>query len=166
MILWGYRPGPLLIVESPDLFWGLVASMYIGNIVLLVMNLPLVPVFAQILRIPLGLLFPIILGVSIVGAYSVSGNMFDIGLLAAFGLIGYIMSKLDFPTAPLILGFVLGDSMERALRQSLSMSQGDPTILVDRPIAAVLLGVALIILVSPLLGRRLRAVRQKTAIAE
>jgi putative tricarboxylic transport membrane protein len=165
LILWGYRPGPLLIVESPNLFWGLVASMYIGNIVLLVMNLPLVPVFAQILRIPLGLLFPIIFGVSIVGAYSVSGNMFDIGLLAAFGLIGYVMAKLDFPTAPLILGFVLGDSMERALRQSLAMSQGDPSILVDRPIAAVLLGVAFLILISPLLGR-LKSIRQKTATAE
>ena len=117
--------------------------MYIGNVVLLIMNLPLVPVFAQILRIPIGLLFPIIFGVSIVGAYSVSGNLFDVGLLSAFGLIGYIMAKLNFPTAPLILGFVLGDSMERALRQSLSMSRGDPFILVDRPIAAVLLGVAL-----------------------
>lgn len=163
LILWGYRPGPLLIVESPDLFWGLVASMYIGNVVLLVMNLPLVPLFAQILNIPLGLLFPIILAVSVVGAYSVSGNMFDIALLAGFGLLGYVMVKLDFPSAPLVLGFVLGDSMERALRQSLSMSGGDPIILVDRPIAAGLLVVALIILLSPLVGRVRRARRDAVA---
>ncbi|WP_029356706.1 tripartite tricarboxylate transporter permease [Bosea sp. 117] len=166
LILWGYRPGPLLIVESPDLFWGLVASMYIGNVVLLIMNLPLVPLFAQILRIPLSLLFPIILAVSIIGAYSNSGNLFDVGMLTLFGLVGYVMAKLDFPTTPFVLGFVLGDSLERALRQSLSMSQGDPLILVDRPIAAVLLVVALIILVSPLLGRWNRARRDALASQE
>jgi putative tricarboxylic transport membrane protein len=157
LILWGYRPGPLLIIESPDLFWGLVASMYIGNVVLLIMNLPLVPLFAQILRVPLGLLFPMILGVSVIGAYAVSGNLFDVGMLAFFGLLGYVMMLLDFPSAPLILGFVLGDPMERALRQSLSMSGGDLTILVDRPIAAVFLVLALLILLSPLVGRLRRA---------
>jgi putative tricarboxylic transport membrane protein len=157
LILWGYRPGPLLIIESPDLFWGLVASMYIGNVVLLVMNLPLVPLFAQILRVPLGLLFPMILGVSVIGAYAVSGNLFDVGMLAFFGLLGYVMMLLNFPSAPLILGFVLGDPMERALRQSLAMSGGDLTILVDRPIAAVFLVLALLILLSPLVGRLRRA---------
>lgn len=157
LILWGYRPGPLLIIESPDLFWGLIASMYIGNVVLLIMNLPLVPLFAQILRIPLGLLFPMILGVSVVGAFAVSGNLFDVGMLAFFGVLGYVMVLLGFPTAPLILGFVLGDSMERALRQSLSMSGGDPMILIDRPIAATFLVVALLILLSPLVGRLRRA---------
>jgi putative tricarboxylic transport membrane protein len=117
------------------------------------MNLPMVGVFAQILRVPIYVLHPIILGVSIAGAYGVSGNIFDIGLLVAFGILGYAMAKLDFPSAPLILGFVLGDSMERALRQSLTMSQGDPMILVDRPISAVLLALAALILVSPLLRR-------------
>ena len=104
------------------MFWGLVASMYIGNVMLLILNLPMVPVFAQILRMPVYVLFPIILGISIVGVYGVSGRMFDLGLLAGFGLLGYVMGKLKFPTAPLILGFVLGDAMERALRQSLMMS--------------------------------------------
>ena len=104
LVLWGVRPGPLLMTESPDIFWGLVASMYIGNVVLLILNLPLVPVFAQILRLPVHVLFPIILGISLVGAYGVSGRLFDIGLLVGFGLLGYIMVKLKYPTAPLILG--------------------------------------------------------------
>jgi putative tricarboxylic transport membrane protein len=165
LILWGYRPGPLLVVESPDLFWGLVASMYIGNVVLLIMNLPLVPVFAQVLRLPLALLFPIIVGVSVVGAYSVSGSLFDVSLLAGFGLVGYAMAKLEFPTTPLILGFVLGDGMERALRQSLTMSQGDPSIFFARPITTILLAIAALVLVLPTIGRFRRARREAIADA-
>jgi putative tricarboxylic transport membrane protein len=153
LILWGVRPGPLMMEEAPDVFWGLVASMYIGNVVLLLMNLPLVPLFAQILRLPTYVLHPAILGLSIIGAYSVSSHLFDVGLLAGFGLLGYGMGKLGYPSAPLILGFVLGDAMERALRQSLMMSQGDLSILVTRPISAVLLAFAVLILVLPLLGR-------------
>jgi putative tricarboxylic transport membrane protein len=154
LIMWGYRPGPLLITDSPDLFWGLIASMYIGNVVLFLMNLPMVPLFAQILRVPVWLLFPAVLGISIVGAYSVSGSLFDIATLAAFGLLGFVMVKLEFPIAPMVLGFVLGDPLERAVRQSLSMSMGDPMILVSRPISAVILVMAALILLSPLLRRR------------
>lgn len=150
LILWGVRPGPLMIVEHPDVFWGLVASLYIGNIVLLIMNLPLVGLFAQILRVPVYVLHPTILGVAVAGAYGVSSNLFDIGLLIGFGLLGYVMSRIKFPTAPLILGFVLGIPMERAIRQSLAMSGGDPRILVERPIPAVLLVMAAIILLLPL----------------
>jgi putative tricarboxylic transport membrane protein len=161
-ILWGLRPGPLMIQDNPTLFWGLVASMYIGNVMLLVLNLPLVPLFAQILRLPAYALFPAIFGISIVGVFSVSGSLFDVWMLAAFGLLGYAMRRLDFPAAPLILGFVLGDAMERALRQSLMMSQGDPTILVSRPISAVMLALAVLILISPLFRRanawRVRAI--------
>jgi putative tricarboxylic transport membrane protein len=141
-------------------FWGLIASLYIGNLVLLVLNLPLVPLFAQILRIPLYVLFPMILGLAIVGAYSVSDNVANLMLLSAFGLLGYVMAKLDFPPAPLVLGFVLGDAMERAVRQSLTMSMGDPAILVERPIAAVMLGLAALILVAPPLLRVLRRRRR------
>lgn len=164
LILWGIRPGPLMMQDAPDVFWGLVASMYIGNVVLLLMNLPLVPLFAQILRIPAFILYPVILGISVVGAYSVSSRVFDVALLTGFGLLGYAMVKLHYPTAPLILGFVLGDAMERAVRQSLMMSQGDLTILVARPLSAVMLAAAALILVSPLVGalkrRRLRALAQ------
>ena len=164
LVLWGVRPGPLMMQEAPDVFWGLVASMYIGNAVLLLLNLPLVPLFAQILRVPVYILFPVILGISLVGAYGVSGNLFDIALLAGFGLLGYTMRKLDYPSAPLILGFVLGDAMERALRQSLMMSQGDLTILVERPLAASMLVIAALILLTPLFAQlnrwRLRAVTE------
>lgn len=153
LVLWGVKPGPLMMTESPDVFWGLVASLYIGNVMLLILNLPLVPLFAQILRIPVYVLHPLILGVSVVGAYSVSGRIFDVMLLAGFGLLGFAMSRLKFPVAPLVLGFVLGDAMERALRQSLMMSQGDLSILVSRPISAAMLIFALAILFLPLLPR-------------
>jgi putative tricarboxylic transport membrane protein len=150
LILWGFKPGPLMIQENPTLFWGLVASMYIGNVMLLVLNLPLIPLFAQILRLPAHMLFPVIFGISTVGVYSVSGSLFDVWMLSAFGLLGYAMRRLDYPAAPLILGFVLGDSMERALRQSLMMSQGDLSILVSRPISATMLILTVLILISPL----------------
>jgi putative tricarboxylic transport membrane protein len=135
--------------------------MYIGNVMLLVLNLPLVPLFAQVLRMPVYVLYPIILGVSLVGVYSASGSVFDLGLLLVFGLLGYLMRKLDYPAAPLILGLALGAGMERALRQSLMMSQGSLSILVSRPIAAAMLSLALLILLIPLFGKfnawRLRA---------
>jgi putative tricarboxylic transport membrane protein len=153
LIMWGIRPGPMMMLESPDVFWGLVASMYIGNIILLLLNLPLVPMFAQLLRAPGWVLFPLILGVCIVGGYSTSQSMFDVWLLVGFGLLGFLMTRLGFPAAPLILGFVLGDSMERALRQSLTMSQGDLSILVSRPISVVMLSCALVLLLAPLIGR-------------
>jgi putative tricarboxylic transport membrane protein len=157
LILWGFKPGPLFIQDSPQLFWGLVASMYIGNVLLLVLNLPLVAVFAQLLRIPSYAMFPLILGVSIVGVYTAASSMFQLGLLALFGLFGYAMRKLDYPSAPLVLGLVLGDSMEKALRQSLMMSQGELSILF-RPIPAGLLAVAGLLLVIPLF-KKFNAVR-------
>jgi putative tricarboxylic transport membrane protein len=161
LVLWGFKPGPLFIPENPALFWGLVASMYVGNLMLLFLNLPLVPLFAQVLRAPVYLLFPIILGISLVGVYSASGSLFDVWLLAAFGLGGYLMRKLDYPSAPLILGFVLGAPLERALRQSLMMSDGSLSILVSRPVPAVMLSLTVLILLIPLIGKlnswRLRA---------
>jgi putative tricarboxylic transport membrane protein len=157
-ILWGLRPGPLMIQDNPALFWGLVASMYVGNVMLLILNLPLVPLFAQILRLPAYTLFPFIFGISIVGVYSVSGSLFDTWLLTLFGLLGYGMRKLDYPAAPLILGLVLGDAMERALRQSLMMSQGDLSILVARPMSATMLLFAVLILLTPLF-RKANALR-------
>ena len=158
LILWGYKPGPLLIQEHPELFWGLVASMYIGNVLLLVLNLPLVPLFAQILRLPYYVLYPLILGISIIGVYSVNTSLFDVWVMGLFGLLGYLMRKAHFPAAALILGMVLGDGLERALRQSLMMSQGDITILATRPISGVLLFMALAILCLPAI-RKVRSWR-------
>jgi putative tricarboxylic transport membrane protein len=160
LILWGLKPGPLMIQENPQLFWGLVASMYIGNVMLLVLNLPLVPAFAQILRLPTYVLFPIIFGISIVGVYNVSSSLFDVWMLAGFGLLGYVMRRLEYPSAPLILGLVLGDSMERALRQSLMMSQGDISILWSRPISATMLAITALIMIAPVF-RRANAWRMK-----
>jgi len=163
-ILWGLRPGPLMIQDNPELFWGLVASMYVGNIMLLVLNLPLIPLFAQILKLREYFLYPIIFGISIVGVYSVSGSLFDCWLLAVFGLLGYVMRRLDYPSAPLILGLVLGDSMERALRQSLMMSQGDLGILVSRPISATMLILTVLLLFLPLFRKanawRIKAIEE------
>jgi putative tricarboxylic transport membrane protein len=134
-----------------------VASMYIGNVLLLILNLPLVAVFAQLLKMPGYAMYPLILGVSIIGVYTVSSSMFHLWLLAGFGLLGYVMRKLVFPTAPLVLGLVLGDAMEKALRQSLMMSQGDLSILL-RPIPSVLLAIAALLLVVPLV-KKFNAVR-------
>ena len=165
LILWGFRPGPLLIQEHPELFWGLVASMYIGNVMLLILNLPLVPLFAQILRIPYYVLYPAILGISVVGTYSVSNSLFDVWMLGLFGLLGYAMRKLDFPAAPLVLGMVLGGRLELSLRQSLMMSQGQLSILVNRPISAALLLLGAIVLLMPVI-RKVRSWKVKVVEQE
>jgi putative tricarboxylic transport membrane protein len=153
LVLWGFKPGPLFIPENPALFWGLVASMYIGNVMLLVLNMPLVPLFAQVLRTPVYILYPLIFGIAVVGVHSTGGSLFDVWLLAGFGLLGYLMRKLDYPSAPLILGLVLGAPLERALRQSLMMSDGSLSILITRPVSAVMLSLALLILLVPLFGK-------------
>ena len=159
-ILWGLKPGPLMIQDNPELFWGLVASMYIGNVILLILNIPLIPLFAQILKLSQYVLYPIIFGISVVGVYSVSDSLFDLSLLTFFGLLGYCMRKLDYPQAPLILGLVLGDAMERALRQSLMMSQGDLSILVSRPLSAGMLVLTALVLAVPMF-RKANAWRMK-----
>ena len=132
---------------------------------LLILNLPLIPLFAQILKLPVYILYPVILGISLVGVYTVSGSLFDCYMLAVFGLLGYLMRRLDYPSAPLILGLVLGDSMEKALRQSLMMSQGDLSILF-RPIPAGLLLVASFLLIVPLVKKfnsvRVQVIEQDT----
>ncbi|MDB5762464.1 MAG: transporter [Herminiimonas sp.] len=158
LVLWGFKPGPLFIEESPALFWGLVASMYIGNVMLLILNLPLVSLFAQLLKLPGYAMYPLILGVSIIGVYTTSSSIFDLGLLTVFGLLGYAMRKLDFPTAPLVLGLVLGDNMEKALRQTMMMSHGELSILWSRPIPAVLLAVTAFLLIVPMF-KKFNAVR-------
>jgi putative tricarboxylic transport membrane protein len=150
LTVWGLRPGPLLIQENPDLFWGLVASMYIGNVMLLILNLPLVPIFAQIMRLPMYVLYPLIVGISMVGVYSVANSVFDVWLLMGFGLLGYAMRKLEFPAAPLILGMVLGRRLELAFRQSLMMSQGDSTIFFTRWLSALMIVAAVVLLLIPM----------------
>jgi putative tricarboxylic transport membrane protein len=132
--------------------------MYIGNVILLILNLPLVPLFAQIMRLPMYVMYPIIVGISMVGVYSVANSVFDLWMLMGFGLLGYAMRKLDFPAAPLILGMVLGRRLELALRQSLMMSQGNVTIFFTRWLSAFMIATAVLLLLVPIarnaFGRR------------
>ncbi len=155
-LIHGITPGPLMVVEHPQIFWGVVASMYLGNVILVVLNLPLIPLWIQVLRIPDQLLYPMIILFCLVGAYSVSNSVFDIGVMLLFGVAGYLMKKFDFEAAPLVLGFVLGPMLEVNLRRSLLMSQGSFSIFVDRPLAAGALVICLILIALPLVRRLLR----------
>jgi len=145
----GLIPGPFLFKEHPDVAWGVIASFYVGNVILLILNLPLVGIWVKILKIPYGLLFGVILAFMIVGAYSVSNSTFDVLVMALFGVIGYLLRKMDFPLAPVVLTLILGPLMERSLRQSLEMSQGDLRIFLESPIAVVLLALAGLTLIAP-----------------
>jgi len=147
LMIHGVTPGPLLITEKPEIFWGVVASMYIGNGVLLLLNLPLVGMWVQVLRVPYFVLAPFVVLLCIVGVYSTRTNVFDIWVMIIFGVIGYIFRKLAFEPGPLLLAFVLGTISERAFRQSLLMSKGSPLIFFERPVSAVLM-VVLIILIG------------------
>ena len=159
LIIWGLQPGPMLFVDKPDFVWGLIASMYLGNIMGLIVVLTCVPLFAAILRVPFAILTPLIVSVCAVGAYSVNGRMIDIWYMLIFGVIGYAFKKLDYPLAPLVLALVLGDLAENALRQSLIMSQGSLLIFLERPISGAITMVALFFFALPAITpwwRRLR----------
>ncbi len=150
----GILPGPMLIQQQPDLFWGFVASMYVGNVVLLVLNLPMVGLFVNLLRIPYAYLYPCILAFCIVGCYSVSNSTMDVWIMLVMGVVGYVLRKFGFDLAPVALGLVLGPMLELSLRQSLAMSGGDYAIFLQRPIAVTMLVLAVVLLffaVKPLI---------------
>jgi putative tricarboxylic transport membrane protein len=149
----GVQPGPLLMAQQPEIFWGVVASMYIGNAVLLVLNLPLVGVFATILRIPQHLLMGLILVLCLVGTFSVNNSLLDIFILIGMGFVGYILRKLSFDMAPLVLALVLGPTLEKTFRQSLFMARGDLWALISRPATAAMLSVGAILIIIPLAYR-------------
>jgi putative tricarboxylic transport membrane protein len=152
--LYNITPGPALFTQQPDLVWGLIASLFIGNVILLLINIPLVGVFTKVLAVPNWLLVPGILAVSAVGVYSVHATTFDLMLMAGLGIIGYLLRKQGVPMAPLILGFVLGDLMEQNLRRALSITNGELGILVESPISIGLwIGAAAMVLVPPLLRK-------------
>jgi putative tricarboxylic transport membrane protein len=150
LTLYGMQPGPLLLSTHPEVFWGLVASMYIGNVMLLVLNLPLAPVFASILRIPYSMLIPVIMGIALFGVYSVENSLFNVGVTIVFGGIGFVMRIYGYPPAPLVLALVLGPMLERALRQSLQMSLGSADIFFTRPASAIILAIAVAAVLLPL----------------
>jgi putative tricarboxylic transport membrane protein len=151
LIIHGIQPGPLLIKQHPDLFWGLVASLYLGNGLLLVLNLPLIGIWVKVLEIPYKILFPLILLFCLIGVYSMNNLSFDLYVMLFFGVVGWIMRKFGYEGAPLILAYVLGPMLENALRQSLLISQGSFLIFVTRPISAVALGFAFLLLLTTLL---------------
>ena len=137
LLIHGIQPGPLLIREHPDLFWGVVMSMYVGNVMLLALNLPLIGIWVKLLKVPYYVLFPLILLFCLIGAYSVNNSVTDIYLMVLFSIVGYLMRKFGFEPAPLALAYVLSPMLEMALRQSLSMSGGSFIIFFFRPISAV-----------------------------
>jgi putative tricarboxylic transport membrane protein len=148
LVIHGMRPGPFLLKDHPDLFWGVISSMYIGNAMLLVLNLPLIPLWVQVLKIPYRILFPLILLFCIIGSYSLKNSVFEVLLMFIFGIVGYFFRKFDYEAAPLILAFVLGPMFETNLRQSLTLSKGSFSIFFTRPIAAVTIILAMILLVT------------------
>ncbi len=162
LIIWGMSPGPQFIKNSPDLFWGLIASMYIGNVLLLVLNLPLIPLWVRVLRVPPLLLNVLILIFCIIGVYSVNRQIEDVYLLIIFGVVGFLGKKLGYEGAPFILAFILGQRIEISLRQSLIMSDGSFSIFFTRPICAVFMAVTLGIIIMAIVGR----VRTKIKVIE
>jgi putative tricarboxylic transport membrane protein len=144
----GLVPGPFLFRDHGDFAWAVIASLYIGNLILVILNLPLIPLWVAVLRVPTAILHAGILGFCVLGAYSLKGSVFDVGVMTAFGAIGFVLRKVDIPAAPIILTMTVGPLMEEALRQSLDISGGRFTIFLTRPIAATLLVCAVVVLVT------------------
>ena len=149
LLSYGVQVGPLLLKQHSDIFWGVVASMYIGNAMLLILNLPLIGLWVKILKVPYALLFPLILLFCVIGAYSLNNNTHEVILMVVFGFIGYLLKKLDYESAPLIMAMVLSPLMENSLRQSLLLSHGSFGIFFTRPVSAVLMIAAILLLILP-----------------
>jgi putative tricarboxylic transport membrane protein len=159
LLIWGLQPGPLLFIEKPDFVWGLIASMYLGNIVGLVVVLTCVPLFAAILRVPFAIIAPAILVICAIGAYTVHNSMFDVWVMLVFGVMGYGFKKLDYPMAPLVLALVLGDNAENAFRQAMLGSQGDLRAFYSNSLVGTITTLALFLLFWPLISKGLEIVR-------
>jgi TctA family transporter len=162
LMIQGIQPGPQVMTKQPDLFWGVIASMWIGNLMLLVINLPLIGIWVSLLRVPYNLLFPAIVVFCAIGAYSINNSFFDVWLMLGFGLVGYFFLKVGVEPAPFVLGFVLGPMLEENFRRAMLISGGELTVFIERPISAVLLACAALLLVSllvPDLRRRREALR-------
>jgi putative tricarboxylic transport membrane protein len=159
LLIWGLQPGPLLFVEQKDFVWGLIASMYLGNLAGLIVVLTTVPLFASILRIPFSIIAPVIIVICAIGAYTVHNAMLDIWFMLLFGIVGYLFKKLDYPLAPLVLALVLGDKAEDSFRQAMLVSQGEVSIMWSNPLVGSITTLALILLFWPLISRILRKIR-------
>ncbi len=160
-IMYGVQPGPLLFQNRPDLVWGLINSMYIGNVMLVILNLPLIGLFVRLLYIPQGILYPMIVAISAIGAYAINGSVVDLWLILLFGVLGYVFDKVDIPVAPLVLSLVLGGMMEQSFRQAMTISGGDLKIFYGSAITVTLLAMSLISVLLPFIIPRLRAMGSK-----
>ncbi|GAB5377243.1 MAG: hypothetical protein AcusKO_37050 [Acuticoccus sp.] len=158
-------PGPLLFTQNPDVVWGLIAALFIGNVMLLAMNIPMVGMFTRILLVPPRILMPIVAMVSFVGIYGISGSSFDLVVMVMFGVLGWVLRKLDVPLVPIILGILLGNAMESNLRRAISISNGDWSILVGSPLAIVLWTIAIVGFVMPIVFGAALKRRMKQAAA-
>jgi len=152
----GVQPGPLLVKEHPEIFWGVITSMYTGNFMLLILNVPLIGLWVRLLKVPYGILFPLIILFCLIGVYSVAGNPWDIVVMLVFAVLGYLMKKFEYEPAPLVLAFVLGRMAEESVRQSLVLSRGDLLIFFKHPISCVAVLLAFILIASPLIGGGLK----------
>jgi len=160
LLIWGLQPGPLLFVEQKDFVWGLIASMYLGNLAGLAIVLTCVPLFAAILRVPFSIIAPVIVAICAIGAYTVHNAMLDIWLMMIFGVVGYVFKKLDYPLAPLVLALVLGDRAEDSFRQAMLIAQGDMRIFFSNALVGTITGLALIMLFWPIVSRAVAAIRK------
>src|SRR5689334_9690119 len=164
LLIWGLQPGPLLFVEQKDFVWGLIASMYLGNIVGLIVVLTCVPLFAAILRIPFSVIAPIIIVICAIGAYTVHNSMFDVWMMVVFGVAGYVFKKLQYPLAPMVLAIVLGDKAEEAFRQSLLASQGGLGVFFSNKLVGTIMMLGLVVLFWPLIQELLSKLRAPRAV--
>ncbi len=150
IMIHGIQPGPMLMVEHPKLFWGVISSMYIGNLMLLALNLPLIGLWVRLLRVPYHYMAVVIVIICIIGAFSIKNSSFDVGMMIAFGVLGYFLRKGGFPAAPLVLAMILGKILESSLQNALQVSGADLMIFVEKPISAMLLAVGLLVALIPL----------------
>jgi putative tricarboxylic transport membrane protein len=157
LMMYGLQPGPLLYQNNPQLIWGIFVSMYVANVILVVLNLPLVNIFAKLLDLPGSILYSMVVALCVLGVYATRMSNFDVGIMLAFGVIGYFMRLHKYPLAPMLLGMVLGDMMEQSFRRSLILSNGDATMFFTRPISATLLAIAFAIIILP----RIQSIRRK-----
>jgi putative tricarboxylic transport membrane protein len=163
LLIWGLQPGPMLFIEQKDFVWGLIASMYLGNIVGLIVVLTTVPWWAAILRIPFSVIAPVIIVICAIGAYTVNSSMFDVVMMLVFGVVGYLFKKLRYPLAPLVLALVLGKMAESSFRQAMLLSDGSVSIFWSNPLVGTIAGLALLLLVWPLWGALQNMARAREA---
>ena len=149
MVIWGLEPGPRLFVDQTEFVWGLIASLYVANLFALLLNVAFIPLFIWVLKLPFTILAPVIFVLCVVGGYAPTQEMHDVWLMLIFGIVGYLMRKLDYPMAPMVLAIVLGPLAESSLRQALLLSEGSLMVFIERPISGPIMGVALLLFLLP-----------------